>query len=226
MHVRLLLLSLATVVLVGCDSEPEPSPDVVEHVKLAQLPVEITVKQRSTTIVPGSSNRLRLTIDDITRNQVMASLATDGTTVLPQTSFSPGLTTTFDFDGTSYALTLRELENTLVGEDFATFVFTATEVVRTETDKIEELIRSIAKLQGAVFIRNDVEYGPAEAAEHLRMKWHVGADKIESAEAFIDYIASHSSVTGGSYLIRMQSGEVVQSSEYLHEQLARMEAED
>jgi hypothetical protein len=49
-------------------SSQPPQPQITE------LPVPLTVKQRSTTEVPGSSSRLSITVDDITREQVMVGL--------------------------------------------------------------------------------------------------------------------------------------------------------
>ena len=110
-------------VAAGCDSgAPSRQPVAPKAAKLSGLPAEVTVKQRSTTVVPGSEESLRVTIDDITRGQVMTSLADkEGGAVLAATSLATGDTVMFKLGDETFQLTLKELNNALVGEDFATF---------------------------------------------------------------------------------------------------------
>lgn len=79
--------------------------------------VEVTVKQRSTTAIPGTDEALRVTIDDITANQVRVSLSLkDGKSVLADRSMLPGDAAAFEFGGASYRLKLKQLNNALIGE--------------------------------------------------------------------------------------------------------------
>jgi uncharacterized lipoprotein YajG len=88
---KFMYLLLAVVLVAGCSPEPSPLPAAETTPLFSVLPIEMTVKQRSTTVVPGSGGAVFLTIDDITRNQVMASLADkDGGVLLAVTSFKPG----------------------------------------------------------------------------------------------------------------------------------------
>jgi hypothetical protein len=209
--------------LVGCSSEErEPHAAVPKTAVLLKVPLEITVKQRTTTFVPGSDNRLSLTIDDVTRNQVMVSLATDGGDVnLPTRSMSPDDMALFKFGENEYSLTLNELDNALVGDDVAKFSIAGpSEGGLSEQGKIEQLIEAVAKLDGATFIRNDTEHSAAEAAEHLRTKWEAARDQITTARQFIDEIASKSSLTGEPYQIRFADGKTVTASEFFNQRLA------
>jgi hypothetical protein len=192
--------------------------------KLTNLPVEMTVKQRSTTVVPGSEGQLVLTVDDITRGQVMASLATAaGDAVLPARSMSADEDATFRFGESSYLLTLKELNNALVGEDFASFIVSdSSGTTLAEEDKIELLIAGIAELRGATFIRNGAEHTAAEAADHLRRKWRAAGDEIVTAEQFIEAIGSKSSTSGEPYQIRMADGEVMEAGEFLRKRLGEI----
>lgn len=95
--------------------------------------------------------------------------------------------------------------------------------VLSETQKIDRLIGFIASLQGAVFIRNGSEYGPQQAADHLRMKLGKAGDRVKTADDFIKLCASHSYVSGEAYLIRFPDGRTRTAEDVLREQLAHME---
>jgi Family of unknown function (DUF5329) len=208
----------------GCERRAPQTGAALPALKLTNLPAEMTVKQRSTTVVPGSEGQLILTVDDITRGQVMASLATvTGEAVLPSRSMSADEDATFKFGGSSYSLTLNELNNALVGEDFASFIVSDTSgAALNEEDKIEQLIAAIAELQGATFIRNGAAHTAAEAADHLRMKWRAAGDGIVTAEQFIEAIGSKSSTSGEPYQIRMADGEAMEAGEYLRNRLGEI----
>src|SRR4249919_1231185 len=94
----------------------------------------------------------------------------------------------------------------------------------TEAAKIQALISSVEQLKGAVFIRNGVEYDGAKAAEHLRRKLGYAGKKVQTAEQFIDMLATGSSMSGRPYRIRFADGHSVESAAYFHEQLKRLEA--
>jgi hypothetical protein len=101
---------------------------------------------------------------------------------------------------------------------------TATKPVLTEQAKIEALIGAVEAMPKAVFIRNGTEYTAARAADHLRLKWHNAGGRVRTAEQFITYCASESSMTGRKYQIRFPDGRTVESAVFFHEQLARLEA--
>lgn len=90
-----------------------------------------------------------------------------------------------------------------------------------ETQKIEWLIAFIAKQEGT-FIRNGSEYTPAQAAEHLRMKWKKAGDKIATAQDFIKHLASSSSMSGKPYQIKFKNGQVLNVGILLQAELKRI----
>jgi hypothetical protein len=94
----------------------------------------------------------------------------------------------------------------------------------TEAQKIQALIHSVETLNGAVFIRNGSEYDAAKAASHLRMKLDYAGKKVQTAEQFIDKLATGSSMTGKPYRIRFADGHSVESAVYFREQLRKLEA--
>jgi hypothetical protein len=94
----------------------------------------------------------------------------------------------------------------------------------SEAQKIQALIGSIEHLQGAVFIRKGTEHAAPEAAAHLRRKLDYAGKRIQTAEQFIDKLATGSSVSGKPYKIRFADGHTVDSAAFFHEQLRKLEA--
>jgi hypothetical protein len=228
---------IALITLVsGCGERKAPQGGPAQpRPGIRGLPVEMTIKQRSTTPVPGSDESLRITIDDITAGQVMVSLADkDGKGVLASTSLKQGETAEFKFQQEEYQLTLSKLDNELVGEDFATIVVSSGATPspalpargresETEHEKIELLLAAIESAEGDVFIRNDVAHSAKDAAEHLRTKWQTAGNEIKTVDDFIDKIASKSSLSGEPYRVRLVDGEVVPASDYLRDKLREIE---
>jgi hypothetical protein len=83
-----------------------------------------------------------------------------------------------------------------------------------EADRIRQLIAAVETLQGAVFIRNGVEYDAKAAADHLRLKLKAAGDRVKTAEDFIRLCASRSSVTGWAYRIRLADGTVLETETF------------
>ena len=93
---------------------------------------------------------------------------------------------------------------------------------KSESQKIEWLISRVASLEDAVFIRNGDEHSPAEAAKHMRRKWKNAGDKIKTAEAFIERLATRSSLSGKPYKIRFKDGKEVESGPWLRGELEEL----
>jgi hypothetical protein len=208
------LLILVLVALVGCDTKPP-----------LNVPVEMTVAQRSTADVPGSAGKLRLEIDDITGGQVEVSLVdAEGHVLLPTTSLRTRQAAAFELEGEQYELTLKKLDNALIGEDFATFVIsTPGSGGVSEAQRIERLLAGVAAAEGVVFIRSDVEYTPPQAAEHLRSKWRAAGNKVATVDEFIEHIGSKSSVSGEPYRVRLPDGTEHTAGDWLRAKLAESE---
>jgi hypothetical protein len=96
---------------------------------------------------------------------------------------------------------------------------------RTETLKIEALIKGLENLKGATFLRNGSEYDAKTAARFLHGKWQKHSKEIQTAAEFIDKIASASSTSGKAYQIRFPDGRVVLSGAFLTEELKKLEPE-
>ena len=89
----------------------------------------------------------------------------------------------------------------------------------SEAAKIQYLIASVEALEGGKFIRNGSEYDARAASDHLRLKLRVAGNKVKTAEDFIKFCASRSSITGEPYLIRLADGTTVKSEVFFRNKL-------
>jgi hypothetical protein len=103
------------------------------------------------------------------------------------------------------------------------FALGAESPAPTEEQKIEALIRSVAELRGAVFIRNGSEYDAKAAADHLKTKRERAGSRVKTADDFIRLCGSTSSMSGRPYQIRFADGRVETSEAFLRARLAALE---
>ncbi len=80
--------------------------------------------------------------------------------------------------------------------------------------RIDYLINSLGKLNGAVFVRNGSDYNASTAQDHLRQKLRAAGERVQTAEQFIKYCASESSMTHQPYRIRLADGKVQNTADY------------
>ena len=84
--------------------------------------------------------------------------------------------------------------------------------------EVQYLLEYVAA-SGCTFERNGSEHSSPDAADHLRLKYRRGGRYVNSAEQFIDRLASESSWTGELYTVTC--GETTQpSGEWLHQALS------
>jgi hypothetical protein len=90
-------------------------------------------------------------------------------------------------------------------------------VGQAEVDTQTEIQYLLNYVRGSdfVFIRNGKEHEPEEAYKHMKRKGDYYAKKIDSAEEFIEYSATKSTISGKKYTIRLNSGEEVVAQDYL-----------
>lgn len=89
--------------------------------------------------------------------------------------------------------------------------------------EIAHLLTFIADSQ-CVFVRNGDEHNAADARDHISMKYSHLRKRIKSAEDFIKYTATKSSLSGKLYLVRCDGVETP-TGEWLREELRRMRGE-
>lgn len=84
--------------------------------------------------------------------------------------------------------------------------------------EIQYLLGFVAA-SGCTFVRNGDAHDSADAADHLRLKYDRGRRYADTAEHFIDRLASASSWSGKLYTVTC--GEITEpSGEWLHRALA------
>lgn len=93
-----------------------------------------------------------------------------------------------------------------------------------EKQKIETLIRQVAELKDAKFVRNGWTYEPSTAVRFLRGKWDANSSDVKSARDFIDKVATISGTSGKPYLIRFKDGKEIKSSDFLLAELKKIES--
>jgi Family of unknown function (DUF5329) len=93
----------------------------------------------------------------------------------------------------------------------------------TEKQKIETLIKQVANLKDAKFVRNGSAYNADNAAVFLRRKWEANESEVKTARDFIDKVASFSGTSGKPYLIRFKDGGEIKSRDFLLAQLKKLD---
>jgi hypothetical protein len=101
----------------------------------------------------------------------------------------------------------------------------AADPATAESEEINYLIGTVETLEGAKFIRNDAEYDPKAAADHLRLKLERAGSRVKTVDDFIRYCASTSSVSGKPYQIRFADGRMVKLEDFLRQKLAGRDAQ-
>ena len=102
------------------------------------------------------------------------------------------------------------------------FVCTVQAGNLSEVEKIEQLIRSVEAMP-ARFIRNGTEYEAKQAADRLRFKLSKAGSYVKTAQDFITYCGSQSSMSGEKYKIKFTDGRVIESEQYLRSKLKELE---
>ncbi len=92
-----------------------------------------------------------------------------------------------------------------------------------EEARIDFLIHGVETSAGIKFIRNGSEYDGAAAAKHLRMKLNYAGARLKTAEDFVKYCASESSLTHRKYSIRLADGTTMDATTYFTEQLRKFD---
>ena len=97
------------------------------------------------------------------------------------------------------------------------FFSTAASADHATDPEIEYLLDFVAR-SGCTFHRNGEDHDSVDAADHLRLKYRRGKKYANSAEQYIDRLASKSSWSGEPYTVTCD-GQTQASSAWLHEAL-------
>ncbi|MEH6516015.1 MAG: DUF5329 domain-containing protein [Halioglobus sp.] len=82
------------------------------------------------------------------------------------------------------------------------------------------LLLDFVSTSGCDFIRNNSRHEPEEAADHLRLKYSRGKRYADTAEHFIDRLASKSSWSGKLYEVDCEDEPPQPAGPWLHRALA------
>lgn len=85
-----------------------------------------------------------------------------------------------------------------------------------EEARIEAMLNALAQQKDLTFIRNGDAHNCDEAVSHLRLKLGNTRNRIDTAEQFIDKVASSSSISGKPYIVRIPSKTDENAQLYLH----------
>jgi len=88
--------------------------------------------------------------------------------------------------------------------------------------EIEHLLQFVAS-SGCTFHRNGSDHDSVDAADHMRLKYGRGKRYADTAEHFIDRLASKSSWTGKTYTVTC-ADQTEPSGEWLSRELGRYRA--
>jgi glucosamine 6-phosphate synthetase-like amidotransferase/phosphosugar isomerase protein len=102
-------------------------------------------------------------------------------------------------------------------------IIRAQNLPNSEKQKIETLIKQVANLKDAQFVRNGSAYNAGSAAVFLRRKWEANESEVKTARDFIDKVASFSGTSGKPYLIRFKDGGEIKSRDFLLTQLKKLD---
>ncbi len=94
-----------------------------------------------------------------------------------------------------------------------------------ELSRIERLIQFVEQHQDMKFVRNGTEHSAADAGKFLRGKLDSMGRDVHTAREFIDQIASKSSMSGEPYRIKFADGRTMLASQFLGDELKRLEAQ-
>jgi len=86
-------------------------------------------------------------------------------------------------------------------------------------DEIDHLLNFVAT-SSCTFVRNGTEYPGAQAREHLAGKYQFAGGRISTAEDFIKYLATGSSMSGEAYHVKCGDAEAL-SAAWLTDELVR-----
>lgn len=85
-----------------------------------------------------------------------------------------------------------------------------------EEARINAMLDGLAQKKDLVFVRNGDAHNCEEAVSHLRLKLGNTRNRIDTAEEFIDKVASSSSISGKPYLVKIPGKSDENAQPYLH----------
>lgn len=85
-----------------------------------------------------------------------------------------------------------------------------------EEARINAMLSALAQQHDLTFVRNGDDHTSEEAVSHLQLKLSNTRNRINTAEQFIDKVASSSSMTGKPYIVKIPGKSDENAQTYLH----------
>ncbi len=82
------------------------------------------------------------------------------------------------------------------------------------------MLNALAQKKDLTFVRNGDAHNCEEAVSHLRLKLGNTRNRIDTAEQFIDKVASSSSITGKPYIVKIP-GKAMKTRSLIYMRLLR-----
>ena len=92
-----------------------------------------------------------------------------------------------------------------------------------EEARINAMLEGLAQKKDLIFVRNGDEHTCDEAVSHLRLKLGNTRNRIDTAEQFIDKVASSSSITGKPYIVKIPGKSDENAQPFLHALIAQLQ---
>ena len=88
-----------------------------------------------------------------------------------------------------------------------------------EEARIAAMLSALGEKKDLTFIRNGSSHNSEEAVSHLQLKLSKTRNRLDTAEQFIDKVASTSSISGQAYIVRI-NGKEETAKVFLHQLIA------
>jgi hypothetical protein len=98
---------------------------------------------------------------------------------------------------------------------------THSAIAEQDLESAIEYLLNYVKNADVVFIRNNREHTPDEAAAHMRKKYEYFREEIKTPEDFIRLTSTKSLLSGNPYKIRLRNGRTMLSQKWLEDALRK-----
>jgi hypothetical protein len=101
---------------------------------------------------------------------------------------------------------------------------TFSAIAEEDLESTINYLLAYVKNADVVYIRNNREHTPEEAAAHMRRKYEHFKDQIKTPEDFILLAGTKGLMTGEAYQVRMKDGKTILTQKWLEEALKKYRA--